>query len=186
MLYDITFARRFWRGKRMIVSEQTRLRAFVLAGFFTKVCLGQTVLRSACIKKVPMSQRAGPRFAQNSMLYGSSSQWSDGFNASRIFLLKTSECWHRYVCTRSKPTYTQHILAECLCIFWFRVRLLWVLESAMECSRHNRLNRPFSQTQLVEMVTWQVQYVKKQGLRFSLQFTQCKEEAANNLLALKA
>jgi len=27
--------------------------------------------------------------------------------------------------------------------------------------------------------------LKKQGFRFSLQFTQCKEEAANNLLALK-
>jgi len=56
----------------------------------------------------------------------------------------------------------------------------------MDSSRHNGLNHPFSQTQLVEMVTWQVQYVKKQGFRFSLQFTQCKEEAANNLPALKA
>jgi len=27
------------------------------------------------------------------------------------------------------------------------------------------------------MVMWQVQYIKKQGFRFSLQFTQCKEEA---------
>ena len=31
----------------------------------------------------------------------------------------------------------------CLCIFWFRVRLLWVLEIAMGCSTHNRLNHPF-------------------------------------------
>ena len=36
------------------------------------------------------------------------------------------------------------------------------------------------------MAMWQVQYVKKQGLSFSLQFTQCKEEAADNLPALKA
>jgi len=62
----------------------------------------------------------------------------------------------------------------------------------MDCSRHNGLSDPFrvpltfSQTQLVEMVTCQAQYVKKQGFRFSLQFTQCKEEAANNLPALKA
>jgi len=42
-----------------------------------------------------------------------------------------------------------------------------------------------SQTLLVEMVTRQAQYVKKQGYRFSLQFTQCKQEAANSLLALK-
>jgi len=48
----------------------------------------------------------------------------------------------------------------------------------MDCSRHNGLNHPFSQTHLVEMVTRQVQCVKKQGFRFSLQFTQCKEEAA--------
>jgi len=39
----------------MIVCEQTRLRAFVLVGYFTKVSLGSTVLRSACIKKVPTS-----------------------------------------------------------------------------------------------------------------------------------
>jgi len=38
-LYDVTFARRFWRGKQMIVCEQTRLRAFVLVGCFTEVCL---------------------------------------------------------------------------------------------------------------------------------------------------
>jgi len=36
------------------------------------------------------------------------------------------------------------------------------------------------------MVKWQVQYVKKQGFRFSLQLTQCKEDAANSLPALKA
>jgi len=35
------------------------------------------------------------------------------------------------------------------------------------------------------MVTWQEQYVKRQGLRFSLQFTRCKQEAANSLPALK-
>jgi len=35
-----TFAHRFWRGKQMIVCEQTRLRAFVLAGCFIKVSLG--------------------------------------------------------------------------------------------------------------------------------------------------
>jgi len=40
MLYDVTFARRFWRSKQMIVCEQTRLRAFVLDGGFTKVSLG--------------------------------------------------------------------------------------------------------------------------------------------------
>jgi len=56
----------------------------------------------------------------------------------------------------------------------------------MDCSRYNRLNHPFSQTQLIEMVMRQVQCVKKQGLRFSLQFTQCKVEAASNLPALKA
>jgi len=42
--------------------------------------------------------------------------------------------------------------------FLIRVRLLQVLEIAMDCSRHNRLNHPFrenlnfNQTQLVEMV----------------------------------
>jgi len=79
----------------------------------------------------------------------------------------------------------------CLCIFYFRVRL-WVLEIPMDCNRHNGLNHPFrihltlSQTQLVEMVTWQVQHIKKQGFRFSLHFTHCKQEAVNNLPALKA
>jgi len=43
----------------------------------------------------------------------------------------------------------------------------------------------FSQTQLVEVVTWQVQYGKRQGFKFSLQFTQCKQETANSLPALK-
>jgi len=39
----------------------------------------------------------------------------------------------------------------------------------------------------VEMVMWQVQSCeKKQGFRLSLQFTQCNEEAASNLPALKA
>jgi len=44
----------------------------------------------------------------------------------------------------------------------------------MKCSRHDGWNHPiriyftFSQTQLVEMVTWQVQYVTRQGFRFSL------------------
>jgi len=57
-LYDVTLARRFWRGKQMIVCEQTRFRTFLLVGCSTKVSLDQTVLRSACIKKVPTSQRA--------------------------------------------------------------------------------------------------------------------------------
>jgi len=74
VLYDVTFTHRFWCGKHRIVCEQTRLRAFVLVGCFIKVSLGWAVLRSVCIKKVPTSQRAGPRFPQNSMLYGSSSQ----------------------------------------------------------------------------------------------------------------
>ena len=71
---------------------------------------------------------------------------------------------------RSDPVHHYHLYAThlcCLCIFWFRVRLLWVLEIAMDCCRHNGLNHLFSQTQLVEMVTWQVQYVKEQGFRFS-------------------
>jgi len=73
-----------------------------------------------------------------------------------------------------------------VCAFFYLELDYWVLEIAMDCSRHNGLNHPISQTQLVEMVTWQAHYVKKQGLRFSLQFTQCEEEAANNLPALKA
>ena len=40
MLYDVTFAHRFWRGMQMIVCEQTRLRAVVLVGCFIRVCLG--------------------------------------------------------------------------------------------------------------------------------------------------
>jgi len=40
MLYDVTFAHRFWHGKHIIVGEQTRLRAFVLVGSFNKVSLG--------------------------------------------------------------------------------------------------------------------------------------------------
>jgi len=42
------------------------------------------------------------------------------------------------------------------------------------------------------MIMWHVQHAKRQGARlkflqlgFSLQFTQCKQEAVNNLLALK-
>jgi len=73
------------------------------------------------------------------------------------------------VCTGSRPTYTQHVFA-CLCICWFRIRPI-------------RVHLTFSQTQLAEMVTCQVQYLKRQGL--SLQFTQCKQEAANSLPALK-
>ena len=149
----------------MIVCEQTSLCAFVKVGCFAKFSLGYTVLCSACIKKVLTSQRAGPRFVQNSMLYGSSSQWSDGFNVSRIVFY----WWHwtvgTGVCTRSKPNYTQHMFV-CLCIFWFRGRPRQVLEISMECSRHEGWNHPirvhlaFRQTQLVEMVTWQVQYVE--------------------------
>ena len=47
----------------------------------------------------------------------------------------------------------------------------------MDCSRHNRLNHPFrenlnfNQTQLVEMVMWQVQYVKKQGTSLGLSYS---------------
>ena len=41
MLYGVTFAHRFWRGKQMIACEQTMLRAFVFVGCFTKVSLGQ-------------------------------------------------------------------------------------------------------------------------------------------------
>jgi len=33
--HDVTLARRFWRGKQMIVCKQTRLRVFVLVGCFT-------------------------------------------------------------------------------------------------------------------------------------------------------
>jgi len=94
-LYDVVFTHRFWHGKHMIVCEQTRLHAVVLTRCFNKVSLGETVLCTACIKKVPSSQRARPRFAQNSMLYGSSSQWSDCFNASCIFLLMASERRHK-------------------------------------------------------------------------------------------
>jgi len=39
-----------------------------------------------------------------------------------------------------------------VCAFFY-LGLLLVLEIAMNCSRHNGLNHPFSQTQLVEMVT---------------------------------
>jgi len=61
----------------------------------------------------------------------------------------------------------------------------------MDCSRHNGWNHPirvhltFDQTQLVEMVKWQVQYIKKQGFWFSLQLTQCKRKAPNILPTLK-
>jgi len=57
-LNDVTFARRFWRVKEMIVCEQTRLRVVVLVGCLIKVFQGQAVLRSACIKEAPASQRA--------------------------------------------------------------------------------------------------------------------------------
>jgi len=89
------------------------------------------------------------------------------------------------------PFIRNNMFAVCA-FFYFSVRLLWAQEIAMNCSRHNGLNHPFrvhmtfSQTRLVEMVMWQVQYVKKQGFRFSLQFTQCKQKVANNLPALKA
>jgi len=39
-LYDVTFARRFWHGKQIIVCEQTRLFAIVLVGCFIKVSQG--------------------------------------------------------------------------------------------------------------------------------------------------
>jgi len=41
----------------------------------------------------------------------------------------------------SRPTYPLHMFV-CLCIFWFRVRLLWALEIAMECSGHDGWNHP--------------------------------------------
>jgi len=49
------------------------------------------------------------------------------------------------------------------------------------------LHLTFSQTQLVEVVTWQVGYntQRDKGLGFSLQFTQCQQEAAASLPALK-
>jgi len=36
-LYDVTFARRFWRDKQVIVCEQTKLRSFVLVDYFTRL-----------------------------------------------------------------------------------------------------------------------------------------------------
>jgi len=39
-VYDVTFPHMFWHGKQMIVSEQTRLCAFVLVRCFTKVSPG--------------------------------------------------------------------------------------------------------------------------------------------------
>jgi len=57
------------------------------------------------------------------------------------------------VYTGSMPAYMQHMFA-CLYIWWFRLRLLWVLEIAMDCSRHSiwnhlRVHLTFTQTQLV-------------------------------------
>jgi len=57
-LYDVTFGCRFLHGKQMIVCEQTRLCAVVLVDCFIKVCLGYSVLHSACIKQVRTSQWA--------------------------------------------------------------------------------------------------------------------------------
>jgi len=57
-----------------------------------------------------------PRFAQNSMLYCSWLQWSDGFNASRIFLLMTSERRHRCLHREQAHLYTTHV--------WLFVHLL--------------------------------------------------------------
>jgi len=114
-------------------------------------------------------------FALNSMLNGSSSQWSDGFNASRIVFHLCHLSVGTNVYTGSRLTYTQYMLAcLALCICWFRVTLLWVLEIAMDCSTPDRQSHPirvhltFSQTQLVEVVTWQIQYVKRdKGLAYS-------------------
>jgi len=85
------------------------------------------------------------------------------------------------VYTGNRPTYTQHMFA-CLCICWFRA--LWVLEITMDSSRHDGLNHPIRvhltlrQTQLVEVVTWQVQYVKRQLIMNN--WPQCWVECGHN------
>jgi len=90
----------------MIVCEQTRLRVVVLVECFIIVSLGQAVLRSAkssLVLRTPKTclrhSEQWPRFARNSMLCGSSSQWSGGCNASRIvfYSLVTSTRRHRYL-----------------------------------------------------------------------------------------
>ena len=191
MLYDVTFAHRFWHGRQMIVCDQTRLCAVVDWLLYQSLSSLGSLTFSMHQKSAYITASSDAGFRQNSMLYGSSSQWNDGFNLLRIFFICS---WHLSigtdVYTWSKPTYMQHMLA-CLCICWFRVRLLRVLDIAMDCSRYDEWSHPirvhltFSQTQLVEVVTWQVQYIKRQMFRFSLQFTQCKQEAANSLPALK-
>jgi len=64
MIYDVTFARAFWRGKQMLVCKQTKSRDFVLIGYFTKVSLGLRVLRSACIKEALTSQRVAVTYGE--------------------------------------------------------------------------------------------------------------------------
>jgi len=81
----------------------------------------------------------------------------------------------------------------CLYICWFRVLDYCELQKLL-CTAVGMTDEtilldyisPFSQTQLVEGVMWQVQYVKRQGFRFTLQVTQCKQEGANTLPALKS
>ena len=48
----------------------------------------------------------------------------------------------RHRCLHKEQAHLYATQVCCLCIFWFRVRLLWVLEIAMEYSRHNGLNHP--------------------------------------------
>jgi len=170
----------------MIVCEQTRLRFVVWVGWLFYQSLSRLGSLAFSVHQesanVTASSDKGLRRIRCCAV----------FHRSAVVVLMRRALFFTYswhlsvgtdVYTACRPTYTQGMFAS-LCICWFKVRLLWVLEIAVDCSRHDGWNHPvrihltLSQAQLVEMVTWQIQYVKRQGFRFSLQFTQCKQEAA--------
>jgi len=96
----------------MIICEQTRLRAVVLVGCFNSLSRLDSLAFSVHQKSAYVTVSSWPRFAQNLMLYGSSSRWSDDFNASCFFYLRHLNVGTD-VFTRSKPTYTQDMSAVC-------------------------------------------------------------------------
>jgi len=75
-LYDVTFAHTFWRCKQTIACEQTRLlTCFCVGWLFYQGLSRLDSLAFMVHKKVPTSQRAGPRFTQNSMWFFIAVKW---------------------------------------------------------------------------------------------------------------
>jgi len=147
----------------MIVCEQIRLPVVVLVGCFISLSRLGSLAFSMHKKSAYVSASSDPGLCRI--------RCCTVLHRSEVMLLMHcvsffTYSWHLSVdpdvYTGIRTTYAQHMFA-CLCICWIRGRVLWVLEIAMEYSRRDGWNHPitihltFSQTQLVKVVTWQVQ-----------------------------